>query len=341
MRASQHLMFKDREQIAMVYNRNLRLPARDRLSLRQLAVQIGLPYSTLHREIRRGRVRHPILHKDKEYWEYSAHIAQDNIHAGAQNKGRGMRFTNVMASLLAAKVIGELKSPAHARCELIAEGFAYFPSVSCIYYHIDHGDIGILHGETPYHPKRRKKSSGPPRRALPKPDHLSIEDRPDISDRSVFGHWEMDTIVSGLQGKGGLLVLIERQTRFYLIVKIRRINQIEVLRALRSLIRSGQMKKVLSITTDNGGEFLDSKRIETLFARINAVLKVYYAHAYAAWEKGSVENANRLVRRWYPKGTDFSRISPLAIQTLQNVINSIPRQTLKGTSAHEALLAVA
>lgn len=337
----QHLTFRHREIIAMAYNRNLQLPAYQRLSLRRLAIQMGLPYSTLHREIQRGRVRQPILHNSKEYWEYSAHIAQDNIQAGAQNKGRDMRFTNVMASLLAAKVKDELKSPAHARRELIAEGFAYFPSVSCIYYHIDHGDIGILHGETPYHPKRRKKGSGPPRRARPKPEHLSIEDRPDIADRAVFGHWEMDTMVSGVHGKGGLLVLIERKTRFYLIVKIRRISQIEVLRALRRLIRSGQMKKVLSITTDNGGEFLDSKRIETLFARINAVLKVYYAHAYAAWEKGSVENANRLVRRWYPKGTDFSQISPLAIQTLQNVINSIPRQTLKGASAHEALLAAA
>jgi len=337
----QHLTFKDREQIAMVYNRNLRLPARDRLSMRQLAIQIGLPYSTLHREIQRGRVRQPILHKDREYREYSEHIAQDHIQAGARNKGRGMRFTNIMANLLAAKVRKELKSPAHARRELMAEGFAYFPSVSCIYYHIDHGDIGILHGETPYHSKRRKKSSGPPRRALPKPDHLSIEDRPDISDRSEFGHWEMDTMVSGVHGKGGLLVLIERQTRFYLIVKIRRISQIEVLRALRSLIRSGQMKTVLSITTDNGCEFLDSKRIETLFSKLNALLKVYYAHAYAAWEKGSVENANRLVRRWYPKGTDFRRVSAHAIQKLQNVINSIPRQSLKGATAHEAVLAAA
>ena len=61
----------------------------------------------------------------------------------------------------------------------------------------------------------------------------------------------------------------------------------------------------------------------------------------AAWEKGSVENANRHVRRWYPKGTDFSRVSALAIQALQNFINSIPRQSLQGASAHEAVLAAA
>ena len=151
----------------------------------------------------------------------------------------------------------------------------------------------------------------------------------------------MDSIVSGVHGKGGLLVLIERQTRFYLIAKLRRISQLEVVRTLRGLIRSGQMKKVLSITTDNGCEFLDSMRIEALFSKINALLKVYYTHAYAAWEKGSVENANRHVRRWYPKGSDFSRISAHAIQALQTFINSIPRSTLKGASAHEAILTAA
>ena len=337
----QHLKFEDREQIAMIYNRNLRCPAYKRLSLRDLAVQIGLPYSTLQREIQRGLVRQPTLHNERECYDYSEHIAQDNIQAGALNKGRGMRFTNTMARLLAAKVIGQGKSPAHARRELIAEGFTYFPSVSGIYYHIDHGDIGIQHGQTPYHPKRRPRRSHRLRRARPRPENRSIEDRPDISDRTEFGHWEMDTVVSGVHGKGGLLVLIERKTRFYLMVKVRRINQREVLRALRSLIRSGQMKGALSITTDNGCEFLDSKRIEALFSKLNLPLTLYYAHAYASWEKGSVENANRHVRRWYPKGTNFKCVTAHEIQALQNVINSIPRQSLKGTSAHEAILAAA
>lgn len=337
----QHLTFKDREQIAMAYNRNLQLPACRRLSLRKLAIRLGLPHTTLSREIRRGLVRQPALHHDKEHAEYSEHVAQDHIRAGALNKGRGMRFTNTIARLLAAKIKVEGKSPAHARKELLAEGLPSMPSVSSIYAHIDHGDIGILHGETPYHPKWRPKRPGPLRRALPKPDHLSIDDRPDLSGRAEFGHWEMDTVVSGVHGKGGLLVLIERQTRFYLIAKLRRISQLEVLRALRALIRGGQMKKVLSITTDNGCEFLDARRIETLFSRLNALLKVYYTHAYAAWEKGSVENANRHVRRWYPKGTDFRRVSAHAIQALQNLINSIPRSTLKGASAHEAVLAAA
>ena len=67
----QHLTFKDREQIAMAYNRNLQLPACRRLSLRKLAIRLGLPHTTLSREIRRGLVRQPALHHDKEHAEYS------------------------------------------------------------------------------------------------------------------------------------------------------------------------------------------------------------------------------------------------------------------------------
>jgi len=198
--------------------------------------------------------------------------------------------------------------------------------------------MGVLHGETPYHPKDRRKRRAPVHRALKMPGNLSIENRPDISARDISGHWEMDTVVSCINGKGGLLVLIERKTRFYIIVKIKRITQKEVLKALHRIIRSGQMKTVRSITTDNGCEFLNQEQIKSLFLAINKELKIYYTHAYAAWEKGSVENANRHIRRFHPKGTDFSRVTAGQIKKLQNFINSIPRDTLKGLDANEAYL---
>ena len=111
----------------------------------------------------------PVLRHDKEYREYSEHIAQDNICAGAQNKGRGMRFTNVLAQLLAIKIKTERKSPAHARKELLAEGIPYVPAVSTIYAHINRGDIGILHGETLTTPSGGP-SDAPLRRAFPSPN---------------------------------------------------------------------------------------------------------------------------------------------------------------------------
>ena len=325
-----------------MYNENLRKPKALRKSLRGLAQGLGLASSTLQREIHRGIVGTPMIHHDKEYWEYSAWKAQGDVDEGAKNKGAPMLFINTTAALLKMKIKDEGKSPNHARMELLAQGLRYVPSLSAIYYRIDHGDIGILHGETPYRPKRKRKRKEPLHKAWKMPGNLSIEERPDISDRAIFDHWEMDTVVSGISGKGGLLVLVERKTRLYLIVRLGRITQAAVLHAIKTLIRSGIMKKVLSITTDNGCEFLDSQQIKGLFAKINAEVKGYYTHAYAAWEKGSVENANRHVRRFYPKGSDFSRLTHKQVKALEDFINSIPRTTsLKGKTAHEAFLAAA
>jgi len=100
------------------------------------------------------------------------------------------------------------------------------------------------------------------------------------------------------------------------------------------------MTRVLSLTTDNGSEFLDHDAIEALFRRHGAP-KLYYTHAYASWEKGSVENANRLVRRWYPKGTDFSKVSAARIAALETAINSIHRKLLGGHTAQESYAAAA
>jgi transposase, IS30 family len=338
---SHHLTFEDRRSIAIMYNRNLQVARADRLSMRSMARSMGLPFSTLHREIKRGIVNQPMLRNSKEAWEYSEHIAQDQINSGNMNKGRGMAFTNSTAMLLATKIKDERKSPAHALRDLEREGFDGLPCLSSVYNHIAHGDIGILQSDTPYGTKGCRKRKKPPRKSFKMIGSLSIEDRPDISDRLEFGHWEMDTVISCIHGKGGLLVLIERKTRFYIIIKLKRISQKAVLNAIRKIIRSGIMKVVKSITTDNGCEFLNSEQIKALFNIINQELKIYYTHAYAAWEKGSVENANRHIRRFYKKGTDFNRVTSHQINELQKFINSIPRKTLKGLDAHETYLSAA
>ena len=122
-----------------------------------------------------------------------------------------------------------------------------------------------------------------------------------MESRGEFGNWEMDTVVSGVKGRGGLLVLCERKTRFAILEKLETISQFEVARALRQM------------------------------------LEIYYTYAYTAWEKGSVENLNRIIRRWYRKGTDFRNVSAAKVGQLQSFINSIPRlATLKGKTANEA-----
>lgn len=330
----QHIDYAMRLVIEVEYNRNLRLPKTRRLSLRGLALRLHIPRSTLHGEIQRGLVKRPNTFQDKDIWNYSAEIAQAAIDQGNMNKGRAMKMNTTIARLLHIEIVEHHRSPYDALEQLRRQGIPNLPSERCVYYHVHHGDIGISPADLPYKPTPARKPPPRPRRSFKTPTELSIESRPDIASRDEFGHWEMDTVVSGVHGKGGLLVLIERKTRFYLIAKLRAITQQEVLRALRHLFRQGKITKILTLTTDNGSEFLDSDALANLFAG-----KVYYTHAYAAWEKGSVENANRLVRRWYPKGTDFSKVSLSRIAELERLINSIARKLLQGKTAHEAYLA--
>ena len=336
----QHITRAMRDCIETVYNRNLRLPKKQRLSDRELARELGLAPSTFHDEIRRGRVKQPNLFNDREVWDYSANIAQAFIDAGNLNKGCPMKMNTTIAKLLRIEIVDHHRSPQDAIASLRERGVPDLPCWRTVYDHIHHGDLGISPSQLPYKPSPHPAKKSAHRRSRKMPGSLSIEERPDIEDRKEFGHWELDAMLSGIHGKGGLLVLIERKTRRYFIEKLRCISQSEVLRALRRILRRAKTEKFLSITTDNGSEFLDHAAIEALFRRKGGA-KVYCTHAYAAWEKGSVENANRIVRRWYPKGTDFSKVSARRIAELETAINSIHRPILGGRTAQEAYLAAA
>jgi IS30 family transposase len=96
------------------------------------------------------------------------------------------------------------------------------------------------------------------------------------------------------------------------------------------MIRRGVLNNriIQTVTTDNGCEFSHFEELEKLFKA-----KVYYTHAYASYEKGAIENANRLVRRWYKKGTDFNKVPRKDILALEGFINSIHRKSLNGMTS--------
>jgi IS30 family transposase len=86
--------------------------------------------------------------------------------------------------------------------------------------------------------------------------------------------------------------------------------------------------KITHILTDNGTEFTDTLKIQKITQAM-----LFYTHAYASWEKGSIENFNRIIRRFYPKRTDFSRLAPKAIEILQYKLVNYPRPTQLKTKA--------
>lgn len=96
-------------------------------------------------------------------------------------------------------------------------------------------------------------------------------------------------------------------------------------------------KKFQSITTDNGSEFLEYEQLtQSIFG--GKRFDLWYCHSYAAWEKGTNENHNRMIRRWFPKGTDFSRVTDAEIAALQDWMNGYPRKVLGWKTPRETAL---
>jgi len=180
------------------------------------------------------------------------------------------------------------------------------------------------------HAKRRQKfpyrTSGTRIR-----NRVSIRQRPDdVAARSVPGHWECDAIVGG-DRLSSLNVLVERHTR---LVNITRLPTKSAKATSRAVIRRLAKHPVplrLSITYDNGSE-------NVLHEQVNAALSShsYFCEPYHSWEKGSVEQINGLIRRFFPKGTNFNEITDAEINRIEKLLNNRPRKCLDYRTPYEA-----
>ena len=151
---------------------------------------------------------------------------------------------------------------------------------------------------------------------------LSIEKRPEIVDRRIrIGDWEVDSVIGKLN-KSSLLTLVERMSRYTVII---RVNSKEAQIVAQAIVdRAKELNlPVHTMTGDNGTEFANHKQIAEALG-----IDFYFTHPYASWEKGTNENTNGLLRQYFPKGTDFNEISDNAIQTVEAELNNRPRKCL-------------
>lgn len=192
---------------------------------------------------------------------------------------------------------------------------------------------GMLQGKKKHKYKKVKKNKSASRA----PAGESIEQRPEeIDEREEFGHWEGDTVYSG-KGKRkttrALLTLTERKTRKEIIIAIPNRKAETVVKALDALERKLGARRFRaifkSITFDNGTEFAAAEELER--SCINKHLprtKVYFCHPYSSWERGTNENTNGMIRRRFPKGTNFAAVTNAQIVQAENWINNYPRKIL-------------
>jgi IS30 family transposase len=145
-----------------------------------------------------------------------------------------------------------------------------------------------------------------------------------VYKRIEFGHWEADTVVSG-QGKSKacFATLAERKTRFYIAVKMPDRTSSSMLKAMTDALSALPDEAVKTITCDRGPEFANWQMIEE---RLNC--KVYFTDPYCAWQKGTNENLNGLLREFYPKGRNLARVSTVTLKKNLALINARPGKVL-------------
>lgn len=171
--------------------------------------------------------------------------------------------------------------------------------------------------------KRRHKQTRGVRFERNIEDMLSIEERPkEVADRIVPGHWEGDLII-GKNNRSALGTLVERTTRTTILIPVKNREAETIAKAFAKEVKKLPQQMKLSMTYDQGREMARHK----LFTNITAV-KVYFAHPRSPWERGTNENTNGLIRQFFPKGTEFNKISRREVKRVQNLLNGRPRQVL-------------
>lgn len=301
-------------------------------SVSEIAKNLNRPTSTISRELQRGK-----------YVDGKRYLA-DHAHTTAQFKNKVKRVYPKLMENHALRVYvfkGLLKGwspdqisqrikqvyPNDARMRISYEAIYVF-----IYRYTNGKLRNKLIDKLPYSkPIRTGKSKRHIYLGVIR-NRTSIDQRSmHVEERKEVGHWESDLVI----GKGqtsAIGTLVERTTRYTIIVPLQSRKSKHVVKAFVKELKSMPDKALKTVTHDNGIEMAEHE----LFTKmIN--MPVYFAHAYSSWERGTNENTNGLIRRVFKKKTDFNKISPDQLKELQDSLNNRPRKVLGYKTPNEML----
>jgi len=305
-----HFSIAERGQLDALY--------RLKWTTRQIAVHVGRHHSTIAREFRRGR-------QADGYDATHAHRSAAQRRQGACPKGKH-------TPLLADEITHRLQhtwSPAQIAAY---HRMHNYPSVSfkTIYrwlYRMQLYPAGVT--MLRHKGKRRQ----PPERRGQFAAGTPIHHRPKVVDsRTTFGHWEADTMVSSRgKSRACIATFIERKTRWYTAIAMPDRSAASMNRAIARLQQQLPPGAIHSLTVDRGKQFATHASSTRALG-----IPLYFADSFAAWQRGSNENANGLLREFFPKKTDFATISDAQLAVALHAINQRPRKCLHWHSAQDA-----
>jgi len=317
-------------------------------SVAEIAGHLGRDRRTIEREIKRGKVtqrrENPYASRNPGLKDYLDKLVYKADAGRAANKGRGLKIghDHEPARYLEKRIGNDGFSPDAALGEIRVQGMKFRVTLctKTVYNMIDRGDfLHLTNASLPVKRYRKKRKHRHVRKvALHNKAGQRIEERTQAAnERLERGHWEMDLVMG--KGKACLLVMTERMSRKEVLMKLPDKRQASVVLALDHLEKrhGGRFKeRFKSLTMDNGSEFLDSGSLEASCVHPGEKRTTcYYAHPYSAWERGSNENANKLIRRFIPKGTDIGKLSADAVRRIEHWMNNYPRRILAYRTAQQ------
>ena len=325
-RKYQHLNYVEKTQIERWYNI-------DKKACSEISKLLNKSVRTIQREIKRGLVENLTTELEIKY-VYSAEVSEQKYRYNMTAKGPNVKLdaNYKLVEYIEKGIKKERKSPEILVAEIKRkkEEFGVIVCAKTIRNCIHKRILNITEKDMIYKKVYKEKNKNK-KHCDRVPAEKSIDFRPkEANDRSEYGHWEGDLVV-GKDGKGAaLLTFTERMTREEIIFKIPSKHAINVARSLDKLekeYKSEFKNKFKTITFDNGSEFRDYKALEKSYdnRKKEPCVKVYYAHPYRSGERGSNENANRLIRRFIPKGTVITDISEEFIKQIEDWINNLLR----------------
>lgn len=302
----------------------------------EIAKALGVSLATIYNEIKRGMCMQQMT--DYQYIErYCADFAERKYQENLRAKGVDIKLGHdyAFATYIEEQIVEKKRSPAAALAQVQIDGLIFHTNicVNTLYNWIYRGDVfmELTQKHLLRKGKRSKKNTSVSKRSRVAHGY-TIEQRPkDINERSTFGHWEMDSIVGCRGSKSALLVLTERITRSPIIFKVKDHTMQSVVAALNGLERKlGKQFKSISksITVDNGCEFQDCVGMEKSIRTRKNRTTIYYCHPYSSCERGSNENMNGIIRRWFPKGTNFDNITQSEVKFVEDWLANYPRKIL-------------
>ncbi|MBU1091322.1 IS30 family transposase [Patescibacteria group bacterium] len=325
MKTYKRLCFTEREEISR------RLYSGE--SKTDIACATGRDASTIGREIRRGNFIYQFLpdHYRAEDGELCARIRKQ-IPKKPRRLDTNEQLRNYVFEKL--KLYWSPEQIAESLKRDYPEDTTMRISHESIYSYIYVLPRGSLKKELKSYLRQNKRKRGNNKKRYEKqgqiPDMISIGERPkEVEDRTVPGHWEGDLII-GKDHQSAIGTLVERTTRTTIIVPLKNKDAVSVRKAFAREANKLPQQMKLSMTYDRGKEMAEHK----LFTK-NTKMKVYFAHPYSSWERGTNENTNGLIRQFFPKRTDFRKISKYKIKKVQDLLNGRPRKILEWQTPYE------